>query len=39
MTTKKPSKTPERDIYGKHEKHLHEPVKKKMNVPKPKGEK
>jgi len=37
--TKKSSKTPERDIYGKHEKHLHEPVKKKMNIPKPKGEK
>lgn len=39
MMTKQPSKTPERDIYGKHEKHLHEPVKKQLKVPKQKGEK
>jgi len=39
MAHKKQSKTQEKDIYGKHEKHLHEPMKKKLHVPKPKGEK
>lgn len=39
MTQKKPSKNVERDIYGKHEAHLHKPLEKKINIPKPKGEK
>jgi hypothetical protein len=37
MKNKTPSKSAEKDIYGKHEKHLHEPVKKQLKVPKPKG--
>jgi hypothetical protein len=33
---KKPSKSAEKDLYGKHEKHLHELPKKQLKMPKPK---
>lgn len=31
---KKPSKNAEKDLYGKHEKHLHKPAKQ-LKMPKP----
>lgn len=33
---KTPPKTVEKDLYGKHEKHLHQPVKTKLKLPKTK---